>query len=165
MKLHRGLHILFFVVLLSALPTETAAQVCKKLDYQVSFDNLITLERSSNVRFVVITPPNPDPPVDVASIGTIKPQTREERIAYAIGRHESANFTACPQGCDASHNYFGRKAASGGYLSFSSDAEAWQNQLDYLDRKFFSKGIYDLHQINKTYAEDNGWADKVSKYL
>jgi len=89
-----------------------------------------------------------------------------EKWAYAIGRHESANFKKCPGDCENSHNYWGRTAKSGGYAKFESDETAWADQKEYLKIRI-ERGCDTLEKLRDQcgYATDPEWPDKVKQFL
>jgi hypothetical protein len=86
-----------------------------------------------------------------------------EEWSYAIGMVESG-FKICPQTCEISHNYWGRKSLSGGYMNWSSDEQAWADQEDYLQRRI-EQGYDTIDKLGPLYAEDPNWPIKVKSYL
>jgi len=77
------------------------------------------------------------------------------KLVYAIGYHESGNYTSSL--ARRQYNFFGRKAGSGGYASWSSPEEAIQNQFEYLKTRYFDQGLNTPQEINRVYAEDSSW--------
>lgn len=159
---YRAIWIVVCIIFIAIYPPEHARNEARSLKCYGTFD-LFEIIKEDNVliQFVV----NPAPVEQFFSVSKVVPKNQKEKISYAIGQHESANFKACPKGCENSHNYWGRKAKSGGYMQFSSEKEAWEDQMDYLERRFFSRGVYSLQEINRTYAEDPNWYVGVQKHL
>lgn len=77
------------------------------------------------------------------------------RLVYAIGYHESGNFNSSL--AHRQYNFFGRKAGSGGYASWSTPEEAIRNQFEYLKTRYFAQGLDTPAEINHVYAEDGSW--------
>jgi len=85
------------------------------------------------------------------------------RLVYAIGYHESGNYSS--QLARAQFNFFGRKAHSGGYASWSDPEEAIRNQFDYLQTRYFDRGLTTPAKINPVYAEDPTWHYRVEAVM
>jgi len=85
------------------------------------------------------------------------------KLVYAIGYHESGNFTSGL--CVRQNNCWGRKSASGGWESWPTFEDGVRDQVSYLERKYFSKGLYTPKQINPMYAEDDSWYIKVQRII
>lgn len=85
------------------------------------------------------------------------------KLVYAIGYHESGNYTSSL--ARSQNNYFGRKASSGGYASWSTPEEGIENQFVYLKTRYFDRGMDTPAEINPVYAEDSGWHYKVESVM
>lgn len=85
------------------------------------------------------------------------------RLVYAIGYHESGNYNSSL--ARNQYNFFGRKAGSGGYASWSNPEEAIQNQFEYLKTRYFDRGMDTPQEINPVYAEDNSWYWAVEQVM
>lgn len=82
------------------------------------------------------------------------------RLVYAIGYLESGNYTSSL--ARNQYNFFGRKASSGTYASWSSPEEAIQNQFEYLKTRYIDRGMNTPYEMNRVYAEGNTWGANVS---
>jgi len=85
------------------------------------------------------------------------------RLVYAIGYHESGNYSS--QLARAQFNFFGRKAHSGGYASWGDPEEAIRNQFEYLQTRYFDRGLNTPAKINPVYAEDPTWHYRVEAVM
>ncbi len=85
------------------------------------------------------------------------------RLVYAIGYHESANYTSSL--ARRNYNFFGRKAVGGGYASWNTPEEAIDNQFAYLKRRYIDRGLITPAEINRVYAEDPNWHFKVESLM
>lgn len=85
------------------------------------------------------------------------------KLVYAIGYHESGNYRSSL--ARSQNNYFGRKATSGGYASWSTPEEGIENQFVYLKTRYFNRGMDTPVEINPVYAEDMGWHYKVESVM
>lgn len=81
------------------------------------------------------------------------------KLVYAIGYHESGNYGSSL--AQRNHNYFGRKANSSSYASWSTPEEGIRNQFEYLKTRYFDRGLDTPARINPVYAEDNTWHYRV----
>lgn len=99
---------------------------------------------------------NPTPDLIKKYMQTIAPDYGVDwKLVYAIGYHESGNYSSSL--ARRSNNYFGRKATSGGYASWSTPEEAIQNQFSYIKNNYYSRGLTTPAAINPIYAEDSSW--------
>lgn len=85
------------------------------------------------------------------------------RLVYAIGYHESGNYNSSL--ARRQNNFFGRKASSGGYASWSTPEEGIRNQFEYLKSRYFDRGLDTPVEINRVYAEDPGWYYRVESVM
>jgi hypothetical protein len=85
------------------------------------------------------------------------------KLVYAIGYHESANYSS--HLAKNNNNFFGRKARSGGYASWENPEEGIRNQFEYLQNRYFDRGLDTPAKINPVYAEDNTWHVKVESVM
>lgn len=85
------------------------------------------------------------------------------KLVYAIGYHESGNYTSSL--ARRQNNYFGRKASSGGYASWSTPEEGIENQFVYLKTRYFDRGMDTPAEINPVYAEDMSWHYAVESVM
>ena len=85
------------------------------------------------------------------------------RLVYAIGYHESGNYSS--QLARGQFNFFGRKANSGSYASWSDLEEAIRNQFEYLQTRYFDRGLNTPAKINPVYAEDPTWHYRVEAVM
>lgn len=85
------------------------------------------------------------------------------KLVYAIGYHESGNYNSAL--ARSNNNYFGRKAAGGGYASWSTPEEGIRNQFEYIKSRYFDRGMTTPATINPVYAEDSGWHYKVESVM
>lgn len=85
------------------------------------------------------------------------------RLVYAIGYLESGNFNSSL--ARTQNNFFGRKASSGTYASWSSTVEAINNQCEYLKTRYIDRGMVTPYQMNRVYAEGNTWGAKVTSIM
>lgn len=85
------------------------------------------------------------------------------KLVYAIGYHESGNFTSSL--ARSHNNYFGRKAAGGGYASWSTPQDAILNQFAYIKNMYYSRGLTTPAAINPIYAEDSSWRYAVQSVM
>jgi len=161
----KSLWLLFFIVLVAAVPRAGEGETARKWKCWRYFD-------ITGVNKEVYEPAR----VFIRVVSAVSADSGDDsqdqrgggglwKLAWAIGRHESANFTACPGGCKNSHNYWGRKAKSGGWMCWESDEEAWADQIDYLQRRYYGRGLTTLEEIGSVYAGDPGWAAKVRQFL
>ena len=82
------------------------------------------------------------------------------RLVYAIGYLESGNFNSSL--ARNQNNFFGRKARSGGWASWSTPAEAIRNQFEYLRTRYIDRGMDTPYEMNAVYAESPTWGAKVT---
>lgn len=107
---------------------------------------------------------NPNPEMIKLYMKTIAPEYGVDwKLVYAIGYHESANYNSSL--AQRNNNYFGRKASSGGYASWSTPEEGIRNQFVYLKDRYFARGMDTPAKINPVYAEDNSWQIKVQSVM
>lgn len=151
--------------------------IAKPQDYQTeiklndqSANPIVLADRTVNVMSV----PSRDE-IDEASFGldpdAIKALMQEIgaeynvdwRLVYAIGYHESGNYSS--QLARSQFNFFGRKARSGGYASWSDPEEAVRNQFEYLQTRYFERGLNTPAKINPVYAEDPSWHYRVEAVM
>ena len=85
------------------------------------------------------------------------------RLVYAIGYHESGNYSS--HLARAQFNFFGRKANSSAYASWSDPEEAIRNQFEYLQTRYFDRGLNTPAKINPVYAEDPTWHYRVEAVM
>lgn len=85
------------------------------------------------------------------------------KLVFAIGYHESGNFTS--HLARTNNNFFGRKAAGGGYASWSTPQEGIRNQFEYLKTRYFDRGLTTPASINRVYAEDGSWHYAVESVM
>ncbi len=85
------------------------------------------------------------------------------KLVYAICYHESGNYTSSL--ARRQNNYFGRKASSGGYASWSTPEEGIENQFVYLKTRYFDRGMDTPAEINPVYAEDMSWHYAVESVM
>lgn len=85
------------------------------------------------------------------------------RLVYAIGYHESGNYTSSL--ARRQYNFFGRKANASGYAAWGSPEEAIRNQFEYLKTRYFDRGLTTPASINRVYAEDMSWHYKVESVM
>lgn len=85
------------------------------------------------------------------------------KMVYAIGYHESGNYNSSL--AQRNHNYFGRKATSNGYASWSTPEEGIRNQFEYIRDHYLSRGLDTPAKINPVYAEDSSWHFKVEAVM
>jgi hypothetical protein len=85
------------------------------------------------------------------------------KLVYAIGYHESGNYNSAL--ARSNNNFFGRKAKSGGYASWSTPEEGIRDQFGYLKERYFDRGLDTPAKINPVYAEDSGWHYKVESVM
>lgn len=81
------------------------------------------------------------------------------KLVYAIGYLESGNYNSSL--ARNQYNFFGRKARSGVYASWSSPEEAIRNQFEYLKTRYLERGMDTPWEMNRVYAESGTWASKV----
>jgi len=107
---------------------------------------------------------NPTPENIKRFMATIAPEYGVDwKMVYAIGYHESGNYGSSL--AQRNHNYFGRKASSGGYASWSTPEEGIRNQFEYLKTRYFERGMDTPAKINPVYAEDSSWHYKVEAVM
>jgi len=82
------------------------------------------------------------------------------RLVYAIGYLESGNYNSSL--ARNQYNFFGRKATSGSYATWSSPEEAIQNQFEYLKTRYIDRGMETPYEMNRVYAEGNTWGANVT---
>jgi len=82
------------------------------------------------------------------------------RLVYAIGYLESGNYNSSL--ARNRYNFFGRKASSGTYASWSSPEEAIRNQFEYLKTRYLDYGMETPYEMNRVYAEGNTWGANVT---
>jgi hypothetical protein len=107
---------------------------------------------------------NPNPEVIKQFMCTIAPEYGVDwKLVYAIGYHESGNYHSSL--AQRNNNYFGRKAKSGGYASWSTPEQAIRNQFEYIKNNYYSRGLTTPAAINPIYAEDSSWCYAVSSVI
>ncbi|KKQ90868.1 MAG: hypothetical protein UT15_C0003G0043 [Berkelbacteria bacterium GW2011_GWA1_39_10] len=105
-----------------------------------------------------------DPETMKAMIQEIAPEYGVDwRLVYAIGYHESGNFNSSL--ARRNNNFFGRKAVSGGYASWSTPEDGIRNQFEYLKSRYFNRGMDTPVKINPVYAEDMSWHYKIEAVM
>lgn len=85
------------------------------------------------------------------------------RLVYAIGYHESGNYSS--HLARAQFNFFGRKANSSSYASWDNPEDAIRNQFEYLQTRYFDRGLNTPAKINPVYAEDPTWHYRVEAVM
>ncbi|MCL5407263.1 MAG: glucosaminidase domain-containing protein [Patescibacteria group bacterium] len=85
------------------------------------------------------------------------------KLVYAIGYHESGNYSSSL--ARRQNNFFGRKAASGGYASWATPEEGIRNEFTYLKERYLDKGLTTPASINRVYAEDQSWHFAVESVM
>lgn len=84
------------------------------------------------------------------------------KLVYAIGQHESANYTRYPGG----YNYWGRKAIGGGWQKWATLQEAVANQCRYIESRYYRLGLNTPEKIQPVYCPDGTpWAQAIRKYM
>jgi len=82
-------------------------------------------------------------------------------FVIAVGWHESGGFKSTAN----TYNYWGRKAKSGGWASWSSKYESILSEFSY----FVNSGYYNgktIAQIQNTYCPDGtAWAATIQNYM
>ncbi len=85
------------------------------------------------------------------------------KFVYAIGYLESGNYSS--HLARNQFNFFGRKANSSSWMSYSDPEEAIRNQYDYLQTRYFDRGLDTPYEIGPIYCEGNTWAGKVTTIM
>ena len=85
------------------------------------------------------------------------------KLVYAIGYHESGNYSSSL--ARRNNNFFGRKASSSGYASWSTPEEGIRNQFEYLKTRYFDRGLTTPESINPVYAEDGSWKYAIKSVM
>jgi len=85
------------------------------------------------------------------------------KLVYAIGYHESGNYSSSL--ARRNNNFFGRKASSSGYASWSTPEEGIRNQFEYLKTRYFDRGLTTPESMNPVYAEDGSWKYAVRSVM
>lgn len=85
------------------------------------------------------------------------------KLVYAIGYHESGNYSSSL--ARRQNNFFGRKAISGGYASWSTPEEGIRNEFVYLKSRYLDRGLTTPATINRVYAEDQTWHFRVESVM
>jgi hypothetical protein len=107
---------------------------------------------------------NPTPELIKQYMCTIAPEYGVDwKLVYAIGYHESGNYNSSL--AQRNNNYFGRKATSGTYASWSTPEEGIRNQFDYIKDHYYNRGLITPAAINPIYAEDSSWSYAVSSVM
>ena len=107
---------------------------------------------------------NPEPEKMKAFIKTVSSDYGVDwKLVYAIGYHESGNFGSSL--ARSNNNYFGRKAVSGGYASYSTPEDGVRNQCEYIRDKYYARGLTTPQAINPIYAEDSSWQNAVQSLM
>ena len=107
---------------------------------------------------------NPTPEMIQSFMRSIAPEySIDWKMVYAIGYHESGNYGSAL--ARSNNNYFGRKANSSSYASWSTPEEGIRNQFEYLKTRYIDKGMNTPAEINPVYAEDSGWHYKVESVM
>lgn len=107
---------------------------------------------------------NPNPTDIKSFMCAIAPEYGVDwKLVYAIGYHESGNYSSSL--AKRNNNYFGRKASSGGYASWSTPEDAIRNQFAYIKNMYYSRGLTTPAAINPIYAEDSSWRVAVQSVM
>ncbi|AKM82807.1 TPA: hypothetical protein DD449_00035 [Candidatus Berkelbacteria bacterium] len=107
---------------------------------------------------------NPTPEKIKAFMQSIAPEYSVDwKLVYAIGYHESGNYGSSL--AERNHNYFGRKAKSGGWASWSTPEEGIRDQFDYIKRVYFSRGLDTPAKINPIYCVGDTWHLRVESVM
>ncbi len=85
------------------------------------------------------------------------------KLVYAIGYHESGNYQSAL--ARNNFNFFGRKATSNTYAKWNDPVTAIQNEFQYLQDNYFSRGLNTPAKINPVYAEDPSWHYAVESIM
>ena len=84
-------------------------------------------------------------------------------LAVAIAVEESGRGTS--KLARNNFNFFGMKAASGGWRKFNSVEEGIEGGISYISRKYISQGITNIQDIGKKYCvPSEGWIKNVSAH-
>lgn len=84
-------------------------------------------------------------------------------LAVAIAVEESGRGTS--KLARNNFNFFGMKAASGGWRKFNSVEEGIEGGISYISRKYISQGITNIQDIGKIYCvPSEGWIKNVSAH-
>lgn len=87
-------------------------------------------------------------------------------IATAIILHETGCTWSCSNLVNSCNNVGGQKGSGcGSYRYFSTLEEGIKGFIDNLAKNYFSKGLTTPEQINKKYAEDQTWYQKINSYV
>ena len=81
------------------------------------------------------------------------------KLIYAIGTYESGYFKsslAC-----SNNNFFGRKATSTTWRSYSTPEEGIRDQFDYVKEHYIDNGLDTPEKMNHIYCEGTTWQYKV----
>ncbi len=84
------------------------------------------------------------------------------RFVYAIGWIESGYNSSLAR---RSYNFFGRKASSRTWMSYSSPETAIRDQFVYLRDHYYVRGLDTPYEIGPIYCEGNTWAGKVTSVM
>lgn len=107
---------------------------------------------------------NPEPEKIKQFMCSIAPEYGIDwKLVYAIGYHESGNYNSSL--AERNNNFFGRKASSGGYASWSTPEEGIRNQFEYLKNRYIDRGMDTPAKINPVYAEDNSWQFAIERVM
>lgn len=85
------------------------------------------------------------------------------KLVYAIGYHESGNYSSSL--ARTQNNFFGRKAASGGYASWATPEDGIRDEFTYLKTRYLDKGLTTPASINLVYAEDMSWHTAIESVM
>lgn len=145
------------------------------------FDSRITLNKNSAYPLAINNPKteivigiskdsidqlnqNPNPELIKQYICTIAPEYGVDwKLVYAIGYHESGNYNSAL--ARNNNNYFGRKASSAGYASWSTPEEGIRNQFEYIKEHYYNRGLTTPEAINPIYAEDGSWCVAINSVI
>lgn len=175
MTIKKMLSIALFVTAVASTSTSIAYAQAKKTDTNIVFDkgNAQMLKIQPKQTSIVIGisnanmqdfNDNPTPDKIKQFMQAIAPEYGVDwKLVYAIGYHESGNYGSSLG--ERNNNYFGRKAKSGGYASWSTPEEGIRDQLDYIHRVYYSRGLDTPGKINPVYAEDGTWHFKVEAVM
>lgn len=85
------------------------------------------------------------------------------KLVYAIGVIESGYNS---QLCRNQNNCWGRKTAKGTWASYPTFSDGVQDEVQYLQRKYFDLGLTTPYQISPKYCENcPSWAGNVQKVI
>ena len=85
------------------------------------------------------------------------------KMVYAIGYYESGNYSS--HLARTQFNFFGRKASSSSWASWNDPEEAIKNQFEYLQTRYYDRGLDTPAEIGPIYCEGNTWAGKITSVM